>query len=348
MFKVIIELFNKTHEIEIGNEPDCFNQTTIAELKQKISISNERKNIFNDARLKFNNLILNDSATLAFYGIKNGSELSLEKYFDPEKKFGLKFAVARDSITDEDNGLLKAVLSCGHAVDPNSLTAWCRSLIDSGKLEFHCPAIIKPETNEKCGKKWAYDEIKKIALLNEIEMEFFELKLSENAAKTYIDYKECPKCKSFIVREDLANLRVDCSLCPVFLDREFEFCWQCEQEWTEDLDDSSETCGRVNCVNPILQVLRDCRYMRLSECYGGLPDVPSIRACPTCGNRIEHTGQACKNVLCPRCSVQFCFACLETTAACQRASPGSHFGACAKPVAPKQTKIPIWNRNLRN
>ena len=342
MYKVKLEGYDT--EIVIGDEPTCFNTTTVQQLKAKITSLNETKNVLNHSRLRFNDLILEDNVCLKVYGIKNGSVISVEKYYDPAKTFGIKFVISKCSISNENNGLLKAELSCGHAVDPNTLTGWCRSLINDGKLEFYCPAIVNEATNQKCEKKWGYDEIKKIALLNESEMEFFEKKLSENAASTFMDYKECPKCRSFVVRQDLTNLRVICTLCPVFSQRSFEFCWQCDEEWTVPITKSGDSCGRAKCVNPLLEMLRQCTYIKLSECDSSLQDIPSIRACPTCGNRIQHSGQACKNILCPRCSVEFCFACLETTAACQRAKPSSYFSACAKPVAPIQTKIPVWNR----
>jgi hypothetical protein len=239
-------------------------------LKEKILNSSETKHILENSRLKFNDSILEDNRLLSSYGIKNNSIISVEKYYDPALKFGLKFVIAQDSITGENNGLLKAALSCGHAADPNTLTAWCRSLIDDGKLEFFCPAIIKVGTHEKCDKKWGYDEIKKIALLNQIETEYFEKKLSENAANTYMDYKECPKCRSFIIRQDLTNLRVYCTLCPVFSDKSFEFCWQCEKEWTVSLNRSSESCGRENCVNPLLEILQNCIFNKKNPLVFGV------------------------------------------------------------------------------
>ncbi len=36
----------------------------------------------------------------------------------------------------------RVVMTCGHAVDPNTLTAWCRSLLDKHEWELYCPAIL--------------------------------------------------------------------------------------------------------------------------------------------------------------------------------------------------------------
>ncbi len=63
----------------------------------------------------------------------------------------------------------RVVMSCKHAVDPNSLTTYCRSIVDGGQLEMRCPAIMDTSTNKQCEKLWEYTEIRKIALLNDAE-----------------------------------------------------------------------------------------------------------------------------------------------------------------------------------
>jgi hypothetical protein len=173
-------------------------------------------------------------------------------------------------------------LSCGHAVDPNSLTAWCRSLIDDGKFELFCPALV--DGSKKCLAKWQYNEVRRLALLNDSELEYFEKKLSENSAKCYVEFKECPQCKSFVERLDLKNLRVVCLICKIKTKKNYEFCWQCEREWTGvSRTTASDTCGREGCVNKDLDILAQCKMIKLSD-VTDLAPVPSIRACPTCGN----------------------------------------------------------------
>ncbi len=71
-----------------------------------------------------------------------------------------------------------------------------------------------------------------------------------------------------------------------------------------------------------------------------MPKIPSIRACPTCGKLIEHIGDKCKNIICTRCNVEFCFACLQKTVDCLKDS--SHYNKCNRPIAPIQKHIPIW------
>lgn len=62
--------------------------------------------------------------------------------------------------------------------------------------------------------------------------------------------------------------------------RHFEFCWQCGREWVGLA--ANDTCGRLGCENEELRALRECHLIELRE-VKGLGEIPSIRACPTCG-----------------------------------------------------------------
>ena len=336
---------NQPYLIEIGETQECFKKVTVNELKTKLWKIESLRTLLNETQLQFSGVVLeNNGKSLSSYGIKENSLLSFQKLYDKDKHFGIKFVQKDDAITgDNDPTILRAELSCGHAVDPNSLTGWCRSLIDAGKYEFYCPAITDGKVKQ-CEKKLPYVEIRSLALLNEAEMTSFEKKLSENAAASFFDYKECPNCRSFVERKELGNLRVTCTVCPIIKKKSYEFCWQCENEWTVPLVKATDTCGRNNCVNKNLKVLADCKYIKLENCADEMPFIPSIRACITCGFLCEHNGKKCKNIICPRCNVEFCFACLETKQNCLKAKPSSWFETCAKAVAPIQIKIPIWNR----
>ncbi len=223
---------NEPHLVEIGEKKECLNTMTVFQLKEKLfKIASIRSAVY-ETSLTCNGVIMeNGNKSLAHYGLSENSLVEFQKYFDREKHFGIKFVHKADAITgDASRDMLRAELSCGHAVDPNSLTAWCRSLIDSGKYELHCPAILNDSTLKKCGKTWSYVEIRKIALLNASEMSTFEKKLSENAAGSFIDYKECPKCRSFVENTD-SSIIATCMLCQILHKKAFKFCWQCENEW---------------------------------------------------------------------------------------------------------------------
>ena len=236
----------------------------------------------------------------------------------------------------------RIIMSCGHAVDPNSLTAWCRSLLDKEQFEFYCPAIVDGTT--RCEKVWEYSEVRTVALLNEAEQQYFETKMSEFAALQYCDMKECPGCRSFVERSDRTNLRVRCSVCTNKNGKIFDFCWNCDAEWTGPRT-SSLKCGKDDCEHPEYPAIRDAPEVTLEN----LPEdirVPNRRACPTCGRVVEHNMQACKYIVCPRCRNEFCFLCLLPKRVCMLSAPFSWYGRCMKPVAPKQTSIPVWSNDL--
>ncbi|XP_060690231.1 uncharacterized protein LOC132821585 isoform X2 [Hemiscyllium ocellatum] len=112
----------------------------------------------------------------------------MEKCYDPRDST-LKFVNRKDEITGDDTpNVLRVEMSCGHAVDPNSLTAWCRSLIDQGHFIFHCPAG-KEGTVEKCNKQWPYVEVRRHALLTDEEQQYFENKIAIIAAAQYCECK---------------------------------------------------------------------------------------------------------------------------------------------------------------
>ncbi|XP_069474345.1 E3 ubiquitin-protein ligase DDB_G0292642-like isoform X2 [Ambystoma mexicanum] len=240
----------------------------------------------------------------------------------------------------DDDDVLRVEMSCGHAVDPNSLTGWCRSLLDQGKIKFHCPADVG---GKKCGKEWTYVEIRSHAVLTDEEQTLFERKIAPIAAKQYCDYKECPGCKSFVERKDLENLWVWCVICKSMKHKSHEFCWQCLKPW-KGSGKTSVRCENPGCADPRLKILEDC-------CVKDLPgseikNCPSIRACPTCGVMIEHKIM-CKYVMCKQCQVEFCFACLDNAKACQASKGGAWYKTCSKPLAPRQTQIPVWSRGLQ-
>ncbi|XP_051285268.1 uncharacterized protein LOC127379554 isoform X2 [Dicentrarchus labrax] len=233
----------------------------------------------------------------------------------------------------------QAKMSCGHAVTPMSLTDWCRWLLDQ----------------TDCNVEWPFEEVCKMALLSPEELEYFEKKIFNNAAKDYLDVKECPGCKSRVVRTDLSDLSVKCSVCTANRRRSYIFCWQCLKKWKGPAP-RSDRCGNDDCQNP-LEILKTCPDI-VFEDVKGVTGCPSIRACPTCGLLLVHNKTQCKNIVCCRCKVEFCFVCLKLTEMCLRLSAeceelidesdeeeaSLHFRPCFTGVAPRQTSIPVWQR----
>ena len=371
--------------IKVADTEQVFLSTTVTKLKQLIH--KERPEIETDTmRLLFAGKQLNDEvdgkeATLESYNVQKRStihivvrlhggsdtpqqipmiRLSFTQRIPPppptmeDKEHALTdsliFTEDHDTITGlsfpDDPKRVK--MSCGHAVDPNTLTAWCRSLLDQQIVEFHCPAITEKDSQgvmiKQCKKVWDYAEVRRIALLNDAECSYFESKLSEYAAVQYCDMKECPGCRSFVEREDLKNLRVTCPVCSKKKGRTYDFCWQCLQDWTGPTK-SGVKCGNSACVHPEIAGVKDSPMFTLNG-----KEVPLRRACPTCGKVVEHMNDnTCKfMIICPRCQKEYCFMCLELKSECLRTAPAGWFKECAKPVADKQTAIPVWSNNPRN
>ncbi|XP_017327077.1 E3 ubiquitin-protein ligase RNF19B [Ictalurus punctatus] len=259
-----------------------------------------------------------------------------EKRHDPRDST-LTFVDRADEITlDDDPNTQRIEMSCGHAVTPESLTAYCRSLLDQAVYTFVCPAITD-DNNKKCGAEWKYMEVRRIALLTEEEQSHFEETMAELAAAKYCEYNQCPSCSSYVERQDLTNLCVLCTICSADSGKRFEFCWQCLNTWKGPAP-RSDKCDNSGCINDKLEKLVKCEDIILPQVQN--LKCPSLRACPTCGNLVEHDTSGCKNIICNICHVEFCFSCLKLTVDCLKTS--SYFVVCSNGVAPRQTSIPTW------
>ncbi|CAL8239795.1 unnamed protein product, partial [Gadus morhua 'NCC'] len=115
---------------------------------------------------------------------------------------------------------------------------------------------------------------------------------------------------------------------------------QCLKPW-KGRAPRSDSCDNDDCSDKDLELLKGCGTITLSQ-VAGVGPCPSVRACPTCGIKVEHDQTGCKNILCPRCKVEFCFVCLKLKIDCLETS--NYFTACSSGIAPRQTAMPIWNR----
>uniref|UniRef100_A0A672GIG3 RING-type domain-containing protein n=1 Tax=Salarias fasciatus TaxID=181472 RepID=A0A672GIG3_SALFA len=255
-----------------------------------------------------------------------------EKRYD-RRDTTLKFVNRPDDLDPLHPGL-RAEMSCGHAVTPESLTGWCRSLLDQGQYKFKCPAL-KDGTVNRCGAVWPYKEVRRLAVLTAEEMH------SDAISYSFPFVLQCPGCKTYLERMDLTNLCVQCTVCTADKKTVYQFCWQCSKPW-KGTAPSADRCANEGCVNHDLELLKNCKLTVLPEVLEVIA-CPSIRACITCGQRVEHDKTGCKNIICPRCQIEFCFVCLKLTPECLKTS--THFQKCSAGVAPKQTSIPVWRRN---
>uniref|UniRef100_A0A3Q1B6I3 RING-type domain-containing protein n=1 Tax=Amphiprion ocellaris TaxID=80972 RepID=A0A3Q1B6I3_AMPOC len=212
------------------------------------------------------------------------------------------------------------------------------SLCFKGHYTFKCPALVEGTT--RCNKAWSYQEVRRLADLSVEEMQHFEDNMARMAAARHCEFQPCPQCKTNMERKDLSNLSVICIICTADQGGTYQFCWQCQKPWKGSAP-RSDRCGNDDCINRDLQLLQTCKSIDLPE-VAGVTSCPSIRLCPTCGMKIEHSRQNCKNVICPRCHKEFCFVCLKLTRQCCKTS--SPFRICPGGVAPRQTSIPVWQR----
>ncbi|KAM4537471.1 putative E3 ubiquitin-protein ligase RNF144A [Odontesthes bonariensis] len=257
-----------------------------------------------------------------------------EKCYDPRDPT-LRFTDKEDELDFlcEDFASRRALMSCGHAVTPISLTNWCRKLLENGESRFVCGQF-------GCTAEWSYVEVRKMALLTAEEREFFEKNMGFNAVKIYFDSKQCPECKYTVTRKDESDLSVRCQVCTVRKGEAYEFCWQCLREWKGPRS-RTDRCENDGCYNEALKTLKTCANITFQS-IEGITGCPSIRACPTCGFMLEHSSKECKNIICPQCKVEFCFVCLNITPDCLQTS--THYKPCSSGVAPRQTTIPVWQR----
>ncbi|RVE60474.1 hypothetical protein OJAV_G00181090 [Oryzias javanicus] len=260
----------------------------------------------------------------------------MEKVYDLKDKT-FKFVDREDELDFYYEGFdsPRAEMSCGHAVTPMSLTNWCRRLLNEGKNRFVCGMT-------GCDKEWSYEEVCKMALLTPEEKKYFETTMKSIADRERKkNTRLCPGCKQAVMRTDESNLRTRCQDCTNKKGRYFDFCWQCLKEW-KGPQSRTDRCDNDGCFSEALKTLRDCPDI-VFQSVRNAAGCPCIRACPTCGSLLQHSSQNCKNVVCPRCKVKFCFLCLKVTAECSRLSLS--YMTCVSGVAPRQTSIPVWHRH---
>ncbi|XP_020793481.2 E3 ubiquitin-protein ligase RNF19B-like [Boleophthalmus pectinirostris] len=266
-------------------------------------------------------------------------EDSPEKSYDPFDST-LVFVDRKDDLdpfsSEDGNGQLRAQMSCGHAVTPDSLTQWSCHQLDQGNYKFKCPAIV--EGTRRCNKPWSYQEVRRLADLSVEEMQYFEENIARLAAAEHSEIQPCPRCKSNVERKDLTNLCVVCPVCTADQGKSYQFCWQCQKPW-KGAARRSDHCDNDGCSNKNLELLQTCKTIDLPEVQGAT-NCPSVRACPECGIILEHSRKYCKNLICPRCHAEFCFVCLKLKETCNKTS--TPYNLCQGGVAPRQTSIPVW------
>ncbi|KAG7241581.1 hypothetical protein INR49_025501, partial [Caranx melampygus] len=220
-------------------------------------------------------------------------EKKTDKCYDPQDA-SLRFVDREDEFDFLCEGFpsRRALMSCGHAVTPTSLTNWCRRLLDQGETKFTCGQF-------GCAVEWPFTEVRKMALLTPEETRYFEKTLAYNANRE--NMRSCPGCGSSVVRQDASDLKVPCGVCTAKSGQAYAFCWQCNRKW-KGRAPRSDRCENDGCCNHSLITLKNCPEITF-KAVEGVTGCPAIRACPTCGSLMEHSKRFCKTTICPRCKI---------------------------------------------
>ena len=209
-------------------------------------------------------------------------------------------------------------LPCGHTMAPESLVGSIDDQIKSHKTELQCPL---------CFRKWNLSQIKDMGLSTK-EKESMEIGLGKNLFFDTYHSKQCPECNIFIEKMD-EGIRIKCPNCN------YEFCWVCLRKWIKP-GPGYKVCGNYDCDpnnSELNQLLKTCNTVEMDYCN---MRAPAVRACPNCGEGINHKG-GCKHMQCPNCSTDFCFICLGIFNKQTKCWPCGGYGDPCKAVAPRQT-----------
>ena len=278
-------------------------------------------------QLIYNKEILIDSEYLKSYqALENESKLIMGLRGFREVDASLRRSDENCSIMHEnfkDDGVIVLKMPCTHSISPDSLMDYVWSEVSAKKNEVKCPL---------CSDLWSFSTIKKYGGAVRAELDLLEKALSDNFCLNSDEINQCPKCQSYITRQNPTVNSVVCIVCSKNNQSKCYFCWHCLGEWKTPL--SSKVCGNDCKDEAKLALLLNCeevsiKYLKIK--------VPSIRACPYCGSMIE-LADGCKHVDCAQCKTKFCFNCLRTKSNGSW-SCGRYNTECE--TAPRQTKIPL-------
>ena len=114
----------------------------------------------------------------------------------------------------KSNETNRGVMSCGHAIEPNSLYQYLYFSVLRGQHEIRCPYIDPSDPRVKCNQIWSYPELRKMALLDADERDFFEIQMSENKINLIKEISKCKKCENYVKRHQLTS-RITCQSCII-------------------------------------------------------------------------------------------------------------------------------------
>ncbi len=308
-------------------------KSTVLEVKRKIEartgiVPADQRLIYGGKQLQDNNVLAdyptmrNGSAIMLVMRLPGGAELVRPKA--PLNR-AIGSSVPRSSepcmITFMEGE--SVCMPCGHSISPDGLMDYCWNEVSSSrKSEIRCCL---------CESEWTIKTIKAYGGTSDEELRMLEEGLSRNYCLKNPEITECPGCTSFCMRKNTSTNCVHCYICSRKKSKTYYFCWQCLHVWQNG--PSASTCGNDGCdADKVLKRLREAPMKNINGVQ-----VPSVRACPSCGSLIEHQS-GCKQMNCKNCSKGFCFICLRTKTPEGSWSCGSWCDKCTP--APRQEQVP--------
>ena len=190
-------------------------------------------------------------------------------------------------------------MSCGHFVSTTGLYEHCMAKVRSGKDRVTCPT---------CCRGWSSKELKERGNLSESQLRAIDEGLTQNFALSMPGVIKCRRCGSVWATSGGSASSSGGDLCASCAVRNHD--------------------GK----QATIELLAKCLVKTVDHSL----DCPRLRACPSCGNVIEHES-ACRRVECNRCQTQFCFICLRI-----RHSNDKNYYPCPDKcaTAPRQSYIP--------
>ncbi len=164
-----------------------------------------------------------------------------------------------------------SVMPCGHSVPFTGLYQHCMAAVRSGNDRILCPA---------CSMEWTTKTLRGRSELSESQLQAVDEGLTRNFCLRMPGVITCKGCGSVWSRSS-ASSSVGGDLCS--------------------------SCGvrQHDAKKATVELLGACPVKTIDHSQ----DCPKLRACPKCGNVIEHESQ-CRRVDCNRCQTTFCFICL--------------------------------------
>lgn len=227
-----------------------------------------------EQRLQFAGKELVDRMTLGDYNLVSNNTLHLVSRL----RGGLSAAVASSSPAPSGTWGRCVVagrqditygMPCGHAVSASGLYEHCMSKVRAGSDRVSCPV---------CSRGWSVKDMRERTGLSEGQVKSIDEGLARNFFLSMPGVVKCGGCGAIYSSSSSSGHGQLCSSCAV----------------------KSHDGKRAT-----VELLASCPI----KTVGHASSCPTLRACPNCGNVIEHEAD-CRRVECNHCKTLFCFVCL--------------------------------------